>query len=153
MEIFVLENRSDRHAHAIQELADSLDAIATARSWRPGGILFEQGQPADGVFVVRQGSVRLSACGPGNEINLCYRVAGAGYVLGLPALFSGEAYSLTAQAVEECECGFVERELALTLVRKRADLCLEAANLLACEVKDLREWQAGHMSNQAVDGR
>ena len=61
---------------------------------------------------------------------------------GLPALFSGEPYSLTAEALEDCNFGFVDRERAWQLVRGRLDLCLEAINLLAHEVRQLREWQA-----------
>jgi CRP-like cAMP-binding protein len=66
-------------------------------------------------------------------------------VLGLPALFSGQPYSLTAEAVEDCVCGFVDRERALELVHKRLDLCFQAADLLAREIRSLREWQATHL--------
>lgn len=142
--------QNDLHSSVVRELAEALDAIASSRSCHPGTILFKQGQSADGVLVIRRGSVRLFASGAG-DTRVSYLVVGPGYVLGLPALFSGEPYSLTAEALEECVCGFVERETALELLRKRLDLCLQAANLLACEVRDLRGWQArqaaGHRPN------
>ena len=144
-----MQNDNDIHAHVVRDLAEALDAIASLRSCRSGAVLFQQGQPAEGVLVVRRGAVRLSASSHGDDTKLPYRIVGPGYVLGLPALFSGQPYSLTAEALEECVCGFVDRERALELVRDRLDLCLQAADLLAREVRSLREWQAGHMGVQA----
>jgi len=140
-----LRNNSDVYADVVRELAEALDAIASSQSYPAGQVLFQQGQPAEGVLVVRRGAVRLSAMSHGNDPRLPYRTVGPGYVLGLPALFSGQPYSLTAEALEECVVGFVEREKALELVRKRLDLCLQAADLLAREIRGLRVWQAGQL--------
>jgi len=141
----VLQIDSDVHAYIIRELADALDAIAAPHTYRAGELLFRSGEPAGGVLVVRQGKVHLFALEQEVDPALPYRTAGPGYVMGLPALFSGEPYSLTAQAVEDCVCGFVERERALEVVRKRVDLCFQAADLLAREIRSLREWQAAHL--------
>ena len=135
----------DVDAHLIRELAQALDVIATEHRCPPGEVLFRQGQAADGVFVVRRGKVRLSAWSHDGDERLPYRTAGPGYVLGLPALFSGEPYSLAAEVLEESVLGRVDREAALDLVRRHLDLCLQAADLLAREVRNLREWQAAHM--------
>ena len=135
----------DVDTHIIRELAQALDAIAYAHCCPPGEVLFRQGQPADRVLVVRRGQVRLSAWSHDSDERLPYRTVGSGYVLGLPALFSGQPYSLTAETLEECLLGSVDREAALELVRRRQDLCFQAADLLAREVRNLREWQASHM--------
>ena len=140
----MLNTDRDVHASLIRELAEALDAMASSHSCRPGAVLFRQGQPGDGVLVLRQGKVRLSAASHA-DTHLPYRVVGPGYVLGLPALFSGQPYSLTAEALEECVFGFVDRERALELIRRRLDLCFQAADLLAQEVRSLREWQASHV--------
>jgi len=142
---FALRSDSDVHANVVRELADALDAIATAYTCRAGEILFRLGESASGVLVVRQGKVHLFALAQDVDPALPYRTAGPGYVLGLPALFSGEPYSLTAQAVEDCVCGFVERDRALEVVHKRVDLCFQAADLLAREIRSLREWQVAHL--------
>jgi len=140
-----LQTDADMHAFVIRELAEALDTVASPRSWPSGAVLFQQGQPADGVMVLRRGAVRLFAAGLDHGSRASHRTVGPGYVLGLPALFSGAPYSLTAEAAEECECGFVQRNLALELLRKRLDLCLQAANLLACELRELRAWQVERM--------
>ncbi len=143
---FILPSDNDVYADVVRDLAEALDAIASVYTCRAGAILFRQGQPADGVLVMRQGKVRLSALSHDSDPKLPYRTVGPGYVLGLPALFSGQPYSLTAEAVEECVCGFVDRERALELVHKRLDLCFQAADLLAREIRSLREWQATHLA-------
>jgi len=135
----------DVHADAVRELAEALDTIASSHTCRPGDVLFRQGQAADGVLVVRRGKVRLYAGSSDGDTRLPYRTVGPGYVLGLPALFSGQPYSLTAEALEECVFGFVERTRALELVRRRLDLCFQAADLLARELRSLREWQLTRM--------
>jgi len=140
-----LERDHDIHADAISQLAGALDAIASSRSCGPGAVLFRQGQPGDGVLVLRSGKVRLCAASPEGDSRLPYRIVGPGYVLGLPALFSGQPYSLTAKALEECVFGFVDRERALQLVHERLSLCFEAVDLLAREVMELREWHAMDM--------
>lgn len=139
-----MQIHSDDDADAIRELAEALDAIASVYTCRAGATLFCQGQASDGVLVIRQGKVRLFALSQGTDPPIPYRTAGRGYVLGLPALFSGQPYSLTAEAVEDCVCGFVARATALELIRRRVDLCLQAADLLAREIRGLREWQAQH---------
>jgi len=143
---FILPSDNDVYADVVRDLAQALDAIASVYTCRAGAVLFRQGQPADGVLVMRQGKVRLSALPHHSDPKLPYRTVGPGYVLGLPALFSGQPYSLTAEAVEECVCGFVDRERALELVHKRLDLCFQAADLLAREIRSLREWQATHLA-------
>ena len=96
-------------------------------------------------MVVRKGTVRLYAGSDDGRGGLPYRNVAPGYVLGLPALFSGHSYSLTAEALEDCVVGFVDRNKALELVHQRVDLCFQAADVLARELGSLREWQATHL--------
>jgi hypothetical protein len=49
---------------------------------------------------------------------------------------------MSAEALEDCVFGFVDRERALQLFRDRLDLCFQAAQLLADGVRELRERQA-----------
>ena len=146
----LLTTETDIYASLLRELAVALESIATTQRRRAGEILFRQGQPADGVLVLRQGKVRLCAGShDAGEQRVPYRTVAAGYVLGLPALFSGHSYSLTAEALEDCVLGFVERNKALELVHQRVDLCFEAADVLARELGSLREWQATHLVEQS----
>lgn len=80
-----------------EEVQHELEALAFTRQERSNVVLFRRGEPAKGVYVLRKGSVVLSFD------DRRHRTAGQGWVLGLPATFSGEPYSLTAVTAENCE--------------------------------------------------
>ena len=119
-------------------LWNALQAIASDKLVLPGTTLFHQGTAARGLFLVYSGEIRLSV----SEQSTGFRVAGSGSVLGLPALFSGEPYSLTAVAISEAEVGFISREAARELFQSHVELCLAAAGVLAGELRELRQRQA-----------
>jgi CRP-like cAMP-binding protein len=129
---------TNESADAAQELSEALDRIASRRTCSKGALLFQQGQSGHGVLVLRRGNVELYVSTEDGCTRLPYRTVGPRYVLGLPALFSGKPFSLTAEALEECEFSFVERETALQLMRDRLDLCLQAASQMASEITDFR---------------
>jgi CRP-like cAMP-binding protein len=83
-------------------IAPSLeDAFAGAdvASHAAGSVLFEAGQPADALYVVVCGRVRLMlGSGPSTRV---LAVMGRGDTIGLAALLRGDLYPVTAVAVDE----------------------------------------------------
>jgi CRP-like cAMP-binding protein len=83
-------------------IAPSLeDAFAGADvvSHAAGSVLFEAGQPADALYVVVCGRVRLMlGSGPSTRV---LAVMGRGDTIGLAALLRGDLYPVTAVAVDE----------------------------------------------------
>jgi CRP-like cAMP-binding protein len=74
-----------------------------------------------------------------------YRIAGPGDILGLPATLSHGSYSLTAKNLADCELGFARAEDVIELLSKRGDVCFQAVEVMAHEVRRLRKKQAGHV--------
>ena len=138
-------NEADIPGDAARALTEAFDRVGTRHTCSRGEVLFQQGQPGNFVLVLRSGKVGLFASSADGSTRLPYRTVGPGYVLGLPALFSGKPFSLSAEALEECEISFVQREAGLQLMRERLDLCLQAASQLAGEVTTLRKWQGGRL--------
>jgi len=126
---------------AAQALTEAFDRVGTRQTCSRGTVLLQQGQPGVFVLVLRRGRVGLFVSSADRSTRLPFRTVGPGYVLGLPALFSGKPFSLTAEALEECEFGFVQRETALQLMRDRLDVCFQAASQMADEITNLRKWQ------------
>ncbi len=119
------------------QLASALERGAEVVIRSRGSLLFEQGQPAAGVYVVRRGKVRLRlACATGQHT---YRTVAAGYILGLPSAVSNEPYSLTAEVLEDAELAFVGRARVIALLRSRNDLSMQLVTLLADEVRRMRQ--------------
>ena len=130
---------------AAQALTKALDRVGTRHICSRGAILFQEGQPAGFVLVLHRGRVGLFVSSAAGSTRRPLRTVGPEYVIGLPALFSGKSFSLSAEALEECEISFVQREAGLQLMRERLDLCLQAASQLAGEVTTLRKWQGGRL--------
>lgn len=84
-----------------------LQAVARPVLKDKGIVLFRSGEPCRGAFLIRSGEVKLSLDTP----TALYpaRTAGSGIVLGLPASFSGEPYSLTAETKTRCRLDFISR--------------------------------------------
>lgn len=130
-------NKSDIPEDAAQALTEALDRAGTRQTCGEGMALFQQGQPGYGVLVLRSGRVGLFVSSADGSTRLPYRTVGPGCELGLPALFSGKTFGLTAEALEECEFSLVPREAALKLMRDRLYLCLQAASQMASEITAL----------------
>ena len=119
----------------------ALEGVSTRIAVPKGKVLFQQGEAGRGVFLLREGKVRLSLHAAGRK-KLLYRIAGPGNILGFPATLSNAPYSLTAENLADCELGFAPAEDVINLLSKRSDLCFEAVEIMAHEVRKLRKRQA-----------
>jgi CRP-like cAMP-binding protein len=115
------------------DVRDALEAVASTRHELRTGVLFRRGEPASGVYVIRRGRVILTL----NE--RIRRTMEQGSILGLTAVFSGQPYSLTATADEDCELAFITREKVIEFVRFNPSVALYLLEILASEVAALRE--------------
>ncbi|HEV2214858.1 MAG TPA: cyclic nucleotide-binding domain-containing protein [Terracidiphilus sp.] len=119
------------------ELMNALDAFATPMECSKGTVLFTQGEPPEGLYILQAGAVELAMTAPnGREI---FRVTvSAGAVLGLPALIGNQPYSLTATATENARVTFVPREKFYRLMAENPALSLSILRVLAAEVRTAR---------------
>lgn len=115
---------------ASPELSTCLRPCGTERRFSAGQFLFREDQDNVGVFFLLTGKVLMSVRGLPN----LDRLLSAGSVLGLPSSFTGHPYSLTAQAIAECDLVHVEQAAFLDLMRERSDLCRECTEMLGREV-------------------
>jgi len=109
-------------------------AIATFK--RKGATLFRCGEAATGAYLIRRGQVRLSL--GGNPALYPSRVLGPGNVIGLPATFSGEPYSLTAEAAKDCHLDFIPRARLLNLFRHNPQVGYQIVRILSEEIFEMR---------------
>jgi CRP/FNR family transcriptional regulator len=131
------------------DLQQALEKLAATVKKAEGVVLFRQGQRAKGVYLLRRGKALLSVRAvPGGLVSP--RTVGPGAVLGLPANITGKPYSLTAETLQDCELGFVEREKLVKLLRKDGKLCLHAVEILGRELAVLRNELAGSPQPHAL---
>lgn len=70
-------------------------------------------------------------------------LAGAGSILGLPAVFANEPYSMTAELVLDSELAVLSCGLLLDHTSKHADFALRVLRLLGEEVQAARRVRVG----------
>ncbi len=112
-----------------QSLKD-LEAIRSVAAYPRGSILFLEGQPARGIFVLCTGRAKLSTSSSDGK-TIILRIAEPGEVLGLSATVSGKPYEVTVETLEPAQANFVARQDFLNFLRDHGDAALRVAEELS----------------------
>lgn len=99
--------------------------------------LFLQGQEPVGLFILHSGKVTMCIEDPGGGTVVSLNIA-PGSLLGLPALISNKAYSMSAHAYRGAEISFVDRTEFSKLMLTESALALLILKVLANEVRTAR---------------
>ena len=103
-----------------------------------GKILFAEGEPARGIFILRTGRATASiSSSEGRLVTL--RIAQAGDVLGLNAILRNASYNTTVKTIESCRTEFIARKELVELMGKHQPAAQAIAQLLSREVAELTE--------------
>lgn len=137
-----------RSGGATEDIIKALENLAVPVTYPRAALIFEQGEPASGIFLVRKGAVRMTI--KSGKTDILMRIAREGSVLGLPATMSGHPYSLTARAMQTSELGFVEREALIAAVRKNPALGLQILQMLSEDVRTARLAMASSRKTSAA---
>lgn len=116
----------DMPADALQ----AFDDVKSQVSYQKGTILFSEGRPSKGVFVLCDGRAKLSICSETGK-RLMLRIAGPGEVLGLGATLSGTAYEVTAELLDTSQVVFVKRKDLLRFLRDHREACMMVVQMLS----------------------
>jgi CRP-like cAMP-binding protein len=118
-------------------LLKELEPRSRAVTLSPDRILFHQGDQPAGVYILHEGSVALSMHS-GDEVTL-RTVAGAGSLLGLPAVIGSKPYSLTAKARQGARLSFVRSDDFLQIMQAQPLIMFRVLQVLAQEIRAARE--------------
>jgi len=117
---------------------EDLEKIKYASAYPQGAVLFLEGQPARGAYIVCSGRVKLSTASQDGK-TLILRIAEPGEVLGLHATVSGKPYELTAETLQPCQLDFIKRDDFMRFLQNHAEACLNAAHHLSQNCQDAYE--------------
>jgi CRP-like cAMP-binding protein len=101
-------------------------------------LLFNQDDPAVGIYIVQKGGVTLTMNAK-DGARIFSIPALPGSLLGLPALISDQPYSLTAIAHSDAKVSFVSRSDFFALIQADPQLSLKMLQVLAAEVRTARQ--------------
>ena len=109
---------------------EALDSVKATIVCPRNTVLFREGQPARGVFVLCEGKAKLSVCSESGK-RLTLHVAIPGEVLGLSAALSGGPYEVTAELLDNAQVAMVKRKDLLGFLREHREACLHVVDLLS----------------------
>ena len=124
-----IEFRSESRSGLSEERLAALEKIELTTNFPAGAIIFMEGQPARGVYVVRSGRVKLLTTSSEGR-TLILKIAKPGDALGLNSVITGKPYDLTAEILQPTELAFIPRADFLNFLSKHGDACLHFASLL-----------------------
>lgn len=96
--------------------AQRLNEIKAIGIYPKRSMLFTEGQPPRGVFVLCNGRVKLSTASREGK-TIITRISESGDLLGLNAVISNLPYEVTAEMMEPGQANFIPREPLLQLMR------------------------------------
>jgi CRP-like cAMP-binding protein len=118
------------------DLIRDLHEIKAVQQFSKDTKLFEQGSPAEGVYLVEAGEVRLLLTAGASERQIL-EITGPGAMLGLSESLCGERYRSTAEAGEATTAAFIRREDLVEFLREHGDHSMEILRLLSDELHGL----------------
>ncbi|HLH08778.1 MAG TPA: cyclic nucleotide-binding domain-containing protein [Terriglobales bacterium] len=108
----------------------AFDQIKEVSQLTKGTVLFCEGRPSRGVFVLCHGRAKLSVCSDSGK-RLMLRVAGPGEVLGLSATMANKPYELSAELVDNGQVVFIRRKDLLRFLKDNQNACMQIVHLLS----------------------
>ncbi len=132
------------HAHppaaeafaAQAEVVTALQKVGLQFTHSKGTVLFHQGEPSRGVYLLVEGAARLSIRRDDNK-SVSIRSVGRGYLLGLPGTILNRTYLFTAKLTEDSRVIFIPTGDLIEFLRQHSDICFDVVEMLGGELLDL----------------
>lgn len=122
---------------ADMELMTVLEKKAAPEVCASERVLFAQGDPPVGLYILRSGAARLTMESTEGK-QIVSVEAPKGSLLGLPGLLANQPYTLTAKAEAGAVVSFIPRDDFTALMQSEPLVALKILAVLAAEVRSAR---------------
>lgn len=116
------------------EALQALNNLRRTALYPKGAVLYVEGQPCQGLFILCSGKVKLSASSALGR-SVIVRVAKPGEILGLSAVISDTSYETSAETLEPAEANFLPREDFLSFLQNHGEVSMRVAQHLSMELQ------------------
>lgn len=131
-------NRSGEELRSLLQAIHSSNISNLSLLHPRGKVLFAEGEPARGVFILRAGKATVSiSSSEGRMVTL--RVAQAGDVLGLNSVLRKAPYNTTVKTIESSRTEFISSTELLELVERSQPAAQAISQILSRQVAELTE--------------
>ncbi len=111
---------------------------AVIRSFAAGAEIFKEGDPGDGVYVLRRGQVTLQARFSGGE-RRAFSAVGPGEFFGEMAILDQQPRSATATAAEESEVYFIPCEHMVSLLTRSTGVSMALLQEISQRMREFNQ--------------
>lgn len=115
------------------EALAELNTIRQTSLYPKGAVLFVEGQPCRGLFVLCSGKAKLTASSPQGR-SVIVSMAAAGELLGLGAVMSNGTYKVSAETLEPTQVNFLPRDEFLRFLQRHGEVSVRVAEHLSMEL-------------------
>ena len=133
------ENCSNRMRSVFCDLhgneLESLNESKGCGDYKKGQIIFNAGAYPHGLYCVNEGKIKIYRVGDEGKEQII-RLAKGGDILGYRALLSGDKYSSTAMAIDDCKICFIPQSSFLKLLEGNGMLSMQLMKLLSNDLKE-----------------
>lgn len=117
-----------------------------------GKVLFAEGEPARGVFILRTGRAIVSiSSSEGRMVTL--RIAQPGDVLGLNSVLRNTSYNTTVKTIESGRTDFIPRKQLVGLLETNQPAAQAISQILSREVSELTERARSLLLSQTANAK
>ena len=117
-----------------------------------GRVLFAEGEPARGVYILRTGRATISISSSEGRV-VMLRMAQPGDVLGLNSVLRNSPYDTTVKTLEPCRTDFISRVELIALMERSEAGSQEILEILSREICELTDRAKLLLLPQTVSGR
>lgn len=113
---------------------EELGAVMRPVELGAGEMVFHEGMPAFGLYILCWGKVKLAKHAQGGRSQIL-KLLGPGEILGEKTLFDQETYTCYAKTLEPTQLRFIPRDDFLAFVRRYPEVALRLVEKLSRELK------------------
>lgn len=111
-------------------LVQAFESLKITHAYPKGTMLFFEGQPSNGVYMLCYGRVKLTTYSKDGKA-MILRVAEAGEILGLSATVSDGNYEATAEVMDACQVNFIRKRDFVAFINEHSQPALNAIRQLS----------------------
>lgn len=117
-----------------RQVQEQLRQASRTVRYRMGQLLFHEGEPGFGLYLICAGKVKLTKRTPAGK-RLILQLRGPGDVLGAENAFGGDAYIADAQALEDVSLHFIEKSAFLAMMEHAPKVSVRLIQDLSQDLK------------------
>ena len=133
-----MDSQSSSLAGVVRSDLINLDGVTKFSPNRRFATVYSEGGPADTLYFLEAGLVKVYKRGPDNK-EIILQIVGAGELFGEQALGTEQTRTISAEVLQEGVIYMIPRDLFLRACEKRPDLWREISGLLTARKRELEK--------------